>query len=171
MSPIMSAAAKAGAAGAAAVVILYRTRNLPREQMGFARPPLVPAVLFVAVFIGWMLATNALIGWRGRWDFAPWIAAPLGASALRVLAVVLLGPIAEELVFRGFLMGYLRRFGMPVAIGVSAFSWALLHYSYDWQVIGVIAIDGLLLGLARWRCSSVWVPVAMHMTYNLYAIW
>ena len=171
MSPIMSAAIKAGGAGAAIAVILYRTRDVKREQMGIARPLIIPAFSFYAIFIGWMLLSNALIGWRGPWDFAPWRAAPLEASALRVLAVVILGPIAEELAFRGFLFWYLRRFGVPVAIGVTSVGWAALHFSYNWQVIGVIIVDGLLLGLARWRCRSVWGCVVMHMTYNLYAIW
>jgi len=38
-------------------------------------------------------------------------------------------------------------------------------------VIGVILADGLLLGLARLASRSVWPPIAMHIFYNLYAVW
>jgi len=38
-------------------------------------------------------------------------------------------------------------------------------------VIGVIFVDGLLLGLARWKTRSLFPPIVMHMLYNLYAIW
>jgi membrane protease YdiL (CAAX protease family) len=49
--------------------------------------------------------------------------------------------------------------------------WALLHWSYSWAVIGVIVIDGLLLGAARARTGSVVPPIIMHALYNIYAIW
>jgi membrane protease YdiL (CAAX protease family) len=33
----------------------------------------------------------------------------------------------------------------------------------------VILLGGLLLGYARWRSGSLYVPLAMHMTQNLLA--
>jgi membrane protease YdiL (CAAX protease family) len=75
-------------------------------------------VAWVAGYAAWMLATNAVMGWRGPWDFTPWRTAPLLVDAGRVLAVSILGPIAEELRFRGVLFGVLvRRFPvMPVIV-------------------------------------------------------
>jgi CAAX amino terminal protease family. len=35
----------------------------------------------------------------------------------------------------------------------------------------LIFVDGLLLGAARYRTKSVYVPIAMHLLWNLYAIW
>jgi membrane protease YdiL (CAAX protease family) len=40
-----------------------------------------------------------------------------------------------------------------------------------WAVILVIVVDGILLGLARWKTRSVSPPMVMHALYNLYAIW
>lgn len=172
MSPIESAAAKAGIAAAAIAIVLVRTRSLPRDELGFVRPPLLPAVTIAALFLAWMAGTDALMDWRGPWDFRPWLAAPLLASILRVLAVGILGPIAEELIFRGWFLGVLmKRIGTPLAILVTAAGWAALHYEYSWAVLGVILVDGLLLGLARWRTRSVYPPIAMHILYNLYAVW
>lgn len=172
MSSIGSAALKVAIAGGAVAVVLLKTRRLPREQMGFVRPPVLPSLLFIAAYLGWMLATDAVIHWRGPWNWQPWIDAPLAASAMRVLAVCFLGPTAEELIFRGFGFGFLQpRIGTTLTVVVTAAAWAALHYSYGWAVLFVILVDGILLGLARWKTRSVFPPIVMHMLYNLYAIW
>ena len=172
MGPIESAAVKVALAGGISVIVLIRTRNVPREELGIVRPPLGLSAIFLIVYLGWMFASDAAIHWRGPWDWRPWLAAPLAASAMRVLAVGILGPIAEELMFRGWFFGLLdKRIGPAAAIAVTGVGWALLHYTYGWQVVAVIVVDGLLLGLARWKTHSVFPPMVMHALYNLYAIW
>ena len=172
MSPVESAAMKVAVAAAASVLLLWRTRKLPREELGIVRPPLPLSLLFVLVYLGWMLGSDAVLHWRGPWDWRPWTEAPLAASAMRVLAVGILGPIAEELIFRGWFFGMIeKRAGVAITVPVTALGWALLHYSYPWAVIGVIVVDGLLLGLARWKTRSVFPPIVMHALYNLYAVW
>lgn len=172
MSPIASAALKVALSGAAIGIVLFRTKHLSRQQLGLVRPPIAMSLLLVTVYVAWMLGSDAAIQWRGRWDWRPWIEAPLAASAMRVTAVCLLGPAAEELIFRGWLFNVLEeRWGMAIAITLSGVGWALLHYTYTWAVISVIAVDGLLLGIARWRTGSVYVPIVMHVLYNFYAIW
>src|SRR6476646_1858391 len=99
---------KTAIAGAAIAVVLLRTRALKHEDMGYVRPPLGPTLLFLAAYLTWMGGSDAVLQWRGPWDFAPWRAAPLPASLLRVLAVCVLGPIAEELIFRGWLFAIVR---------------------------------------------------------------
>jgi membrane protease YdiL (CAAX protease family) len=173
MSLIVSAAMKVAVPAAMSGLALWRMRRAGDPQrFGLVAPPPRLSVAFVAIYLLWMLASDAAIGWRGPWDFTPWLEAPLFVSIARVLGVALLGPLAEELIFRGFLFGILRdRIGLPATIAGTAIGWAVLHFSYGWAVIAVIVVDGLLLGVARWRTGSVWPPVAMHMFYNLYAIW
>lgn len=173
MSPIESALMKAAVSGAAIALVLFKTRHMTREAVGLVRPVQLPLTLaIIALYLGWMLGTNALLGWRGPWDWTPWLAAPFLASALRVLAVGILGPIAEELIFRGWFFGLLRpRVGVAATILLTSAGWALLHYDYPWTVIGVILVDGLLLGLARLTSRSVYPPIVMHILYNLYAVW
>ena len=173
MPPIESALMKAAVSGAAIALVLFKTKHLRREELGLVRPVRLPLTLAImALYLGWMLCTDALLGWRGPWDWTPWLAAPLLASLLRVVAVCLFGPIAEELIFRGWFFGLLRpRLGLAVTLLVTSAGWALLHYDYGWAVIGVIVVDGLLLGLARLTSRSVWPPIAMHILYNLYAVW
>jgi membrane protease YdiL (CAAX protease family) len=175
MNHIQSAAVKLGVSAAAAIIVYVRLRRTENaaERWGLQAPTFWLAGLAIAAtYLAWMLGTDLATHWRGPWDFAPWLAAPLAASVMRVLAVCLFGPAAEELVFRGFLYGLLEdRIGVPLTIAVTALGWAVLHVDYSWWVIGIIAVDGVLLGLARWRTGSVYLPIAMHALYNLYAIW
>lgn len=172
MGPIQSAALKVALAAAAIILLLVRTRKVGREELGILAPPPWASVLFVAAYLAWMFGSDALFQWRGPCDWQPWVKAPLAASAMRVLAVGILGPVAEELIFRGWFFGILqKRVGAGLAIIATAVGWALLHYSYTWTVIGVIIVDGLILGLARLRTRSVFPPIVMHALYNLYAIW
>ena len=172
MSPIQSAATKVALSAAVVGIVLFRTRDLPRRELGLTAARLKPSLLFVVLYLAWMFASDAAIDWRGSWNWQPWIVAPVSASAMRILAVCLLGPIAEELIFRGWFFGLLeKRVGTALTIIGTAVGWAVLHYSYSWMVICVIVVDGILLGLARWRTGSVYVPIAMHALYNLYAIW
>ena len=174
MPPIESALVKAGVSLAGVAILglrIYRSGK-PPQWFGVARPRVAATIAFIAAYLAWMLASNALIDWRGPWDFRPWQQAPLLASALRVLAVCVLGPMVEELLFRGILFSWLKeRLPIGPVIALTSVGWALLHWSYAWPVIAVIAVDGVLLGVARWRTRSVVPPIAMHMLYNLYAIW
>jgi membrane protease YdiL (CAAX protease family) len=175
MDHIQSAAVKLAVSAAGAGIVLYRQRasDKPREHWGLVPPSNWSAALAIGViYLAWMFGSDLATHWRGPWDFAPWIVAPIAASVMRVLAVCLFGPMVEELIFRGFLYGLLKdRIGVPITIALTAVGWAVLHVDYSWWVIANIVVDGLLLGLARWRTESVYVPIAMHALYNLYAIW
>jgi len=154
--------------------LICRTRRISLQQdLGLVRPPLGPALAWLGLALAWMLATDAALHWRGAWDFRPWQAQPPWVSAARVLGVGLLGPLAEEVAFRGLLDFRLRRAGLPagVVLVLVAAGWAALHYAYAPAVVAVIFGEGLLLGLARQRTGSLWVPVLMHVAWNLYAVW
>ena len=175
MIAIASAAAKVGIAAAVVVLAIARirgSRDYSPEKFGLIRPSILPFIGFFVVYMAWMLASDMLVHWRGPWNFEPWRKAPYLASALRLIAVCGLGPIAEELVFRSLIFHWLsERIVMPLVIATTALSWALLHYSYSWTVIAIIVVDGVLLALARWKSGSVATPILMHAAYNLYAIW
>jgi membrane protease YdiL (CAAX protease family) len=174
MQPIASAALKAGVSAAGAAILLVRMKRSQRPWpwFGVTLPPVVPTLAFIGVYLVWMLGTDALTHWRGPWDFRPWQEAPLIASALRVVAVCFFGPLVEELIFRGIAFSWLaERVNIPLTIAATALVWSAMHYNYAWWVIAIIFVDGLILGLARWRARSVLAPAAMHMLYNLYAIW
>ena len=85
------------------------------------------------------------------------------------LAVVVVTPIGEETLFRGFLFrGWLQspRDVWPVIV-IVALLWALIHVQYDWYVISQIFVSGLLLGWIRWASGSTLLTILLHGLINL----
>jgi membrane protease YdiL (CAAX protease family) len=87
------------------------------------------------------------------------------------LALVVMAPIFEEFMFRGFLFKGIEcsRLGPVGAIILTALVWSAIHTQYNYFHIADIFIGGLLLGIARIKTNSIYVPIAMHMLMNLVA--
>jgi membrane protease YdiL (CAAX protease family) len=84
-------------------------------------------------------------------------------------AVVLIGPIGEEVVFRGFLFrGWVRPgVGGAVAVAIISLLWAAMHLQqYPVAIVGQIFIIGLVLGWMRWRSGSTWLTIVLHVLVN-----
>jgi hypothetical protein len=86
-----------------------------------------------------------------------------------MLAIVVVGPAGEEIMFRGFLF---RGWVTPDARGVFAvvvitLMWSLMHVQYDWFGIGQVFLTGLVLGWIRWRSGSTWLTMILHVLVNL----
>ncbi len=91
-------------------------------------------------------------------------------TALLWFALVVAAPVFEEVLFRGFLYEGLRRtrIGAMGTIVVTTLLWTLLHVGqYDQYFLTLIALIGILLGLARERTGSLYVPLAIHAVNNL----
>jgi membrane protease YdiL (CAAX protease family) len=90
---------------------------------------------------------------------------------LLVVGVAVLGPLCEELAFRGFLMPLLiRSLGAAAGIGVTALLFALLHgpeYGWSWRHVLLILGAGVAFGVVRWRSKSTLAAAVMHAMYNL----
>lgn len=91
-----------------------------------------------------------------------------GSLPLLAAAVVVLAPLFEELLFRGFLYAGLAhaRVGPVGAITVSALVWTVIHTQYDLFDLTQVFIGGLFLGWARARTGSVMLPFATHVLWN-----
>ena len=84
------------------------------------------------------------------------------------LAVVVVTPVGEESLFRGFLFrGWLRspRDTWPVIL-LTAFLWSIVHIQYDWFVIAQVFCFGVLLGWLRWASGSVILSMLLHGLIN-----
>ena len=94
---------------------------------------------------------------------------PAEAWALGILSVTL-APLMEELFFRGFLYPVLARsLGLPVAVFLTALSFAMLHLlqlGFAWGPVLVIFLVGLVLTVVRAKTNSVAAGVLVHMAYN-----
>jgi membrane protease YdiL (CAAX protease family) len=90
---------------------------------------------------------------------------------LFAIFVVLLGPLCEELAFRGFLMPLLMRSLGPAAgiVGTGAL-FGCLHapeYSWSWRHVLLITVAGSTFGWVRYRTGSTAASTFMHASYNL----
>jgi membrane protease YdiL (CAAX protease family) len=162
-------------AGIVVVLVMAKLRKLDlQEVVGLRLPSAQRFALWIAIWIAWMAISELVLQSMHMEQPAPWRAyAPL-IVALRILAIGILGPIAEELIFRGLLFGRLApRIGAVVTIVLLAAGWSLIHLpnGYQWTTIALIFIDGLILGFARKHTGSVYVPIAMHILGNLYSIY
>ncbi|HYE61759.1 MAG TPA: CPBP family glutamic-type intramembrane protease [Phycisphaerales bacterium] len=87
-----------------------------------------------------------------------------------IAVAVVLAPIHEELVYRGFLQsGILRLSRRPwAAIVITAALFALAHVStgVPWYAVGTLFVFGVCLGFAFERSRSIAVPIALHMAFN-----
>lgn len=81
--------------------------------------------------------------------------------------VVILGPIIEEAVYRGALMGILGRYGEKFAIIASAIVFALAHGNL-YQFFSTLLI-GLILGYLFARSGSLKLVIVLHIANNLFA--
>jgi membrane protease YdiL (CAAX protease family) len=83
---------------------------------------------------------------------------------------ILVAPLMEELLFRGFLYPALARWtGAAASVIITASAFTLLHgaqLGYSWAALLLIFIVGITLTVTRMRTNSVAMCVIVHMTYN-----
>jgi membrane protease YdiL (CAAX protease family) len=93
---------------------------------------------------------------------------PAESSRLVIFFVVgvLIGPIAEEIFFRGILYGFLRRWGAPTAIVLSTLLFVLPHISGSVVPVTQL-IGGILFAVAYEIEKNLLVPMIIHCLGNL----
>ncbi|MGZ6479825.1 MAG: CPBP family intramembrane glutamic endopeptidase [Bdellovibrionales bacterium] len=83
---------------------------------------------------------------------------------------LLLAPVFEELLYRGFVLQSLRSTtGTGPALVLSSVLFGFMHYQYPWPYRIAIMGSGLLAGIARVRTESIIAPIGMHIVINLIA--
>jgi membrane protease YdiL (CAAX protease family) len=94
-------------------------------------------------------------------EWEPSRAAPFAAN---FIVVAVLGPVVEEVVFRGLGYTLLEPFGRRLAIVGSAFAWALSHGLVEG--FAIIFVFGLGLGYLRGRVNSIVPGMILHIFFN-----
>lgn len=83
---------------------------------------------------------------------------------------ITLGPLAEELAFRGFVQPLLTKsFGPPVGIVLAAVPFGFLHfaeYGNSWRHVLLISAAGAAFGWMRHATGSTKASTLMHSAYN-----
>jgi membrane protease YdiL (CAAX protease family) len=158
--------------GALYLVITWRYGAPFWTSLGWTFP--IPnAVLVLAAGPAFAIALSAL---------GVLLRAPLDSSQIEVLiksraslaAIILFGvvlaPIFEEMLFRGFLLPLLMRsMGPGLGILLTAVPFALLHGAQNhwaWQPVLLIGIAGVAFGYVRYKAGSTTAAFLMHSAYN-----
>jgi membrane protease YdiL (CAAX protease family) len=154
------------------VIVLWIARGLPKREMFALRAPrswgraLALAVgVFVVIWIV-SLALGPLLHPDREQGLAPdhWEPAHAAAFALNVVALAVIGPIVEELTFRGLGFSLLERFGAWTAVLGIGVLFAIWHGLVE--ALPVLFVFGAGLAYLRSRTGSVYPGIVLHMLFN-----
>lgn len=123
----------------AALPVIYFVHAL--SHRAFGEPPPQPLVQF--------LMQNA--GWNDR--------------LLLAFTAIVVAPVSEEVIFRGYLYGTFRRYaGRGWALGVSAVIFAAIHAHLP--ALGGLLVLAVVLTLIYEYTTSLWGPIVLHALFN-----
>lgn len=82
------------------------------------------------------------------------------------LAVVIVAPIGEEILFRGFLQKFLEEHWKDItrAILITSLFFAMIHFNPFWTI--QIYLLGVVLGFLSWKTKSVIPSILLHSLNN-----
>ena len=149
-----------------------RVRQIPFGDLGSLKlntKDLFNGTLFLVAFIlleeiyMWILDIEMPVGFL---DFM--LSEPI---ILGLISVIIIAPIAEEFIFRGFLYSQLSRtkLGPWGAVTLSSFLWTVIHFQYEVLILIVLFIFGIFLGYIRMAYESLSLPIMLHGINNLFA--
>jgi membrane protease YdiL (CAAX protease family) len=94
------------------------------------------------------------------------------AFFLTIVTIVVIAPISEEILFRGYLQTWLKKlFGKKIGILFASFIFALFHFSYpqgygNITIIGSLFVVAIYFGILYERQKSLISPIIAHMIFN-----
>jgi membrane protease YdiL (CAAX protease family) len=118
--------------------------------------------IFALLFLGvlYLLDYNLLHFFR-----VP-VQGPAYGIFLLLLVGGLISPVAEEIFFRGIIYGYLRRWGILLAVLGSAAFFSMVHLMIS-GITPVQIIGGLIFAIAYEMEKNLLVPITIHVLGNM----
>jgi len=153
------------------LLLLARRRGISaRENLRLVWPRNPELAAWLALWVLWIAAVEWLMPYLDEPAPAVW---ELGraAIAVKIIGIVVLAPIVEEISFRGFLFRLIERTRVGTtgaAVGTAAL-FAAAHVQYIGAPLALVFVDGLLYGLARKSSRSLYLCIIMHAIGNAYA--
>ena len=153
-------------------VLVLVARGLPKREFFALRPPRAwPRALglalagYVGIFVGAGLLLVALdAGDEQGLTPEEWDSSRAGAYAANFIAIALVGPVVEELLYRGAGMTLLARFGTPVAVLVTAIGFGLGHGLV--LALAALVFFGIVTAWLRLKTDSVYPCILVHCAFN-----
>ena len=155
-------------------ILRVRYRQPFWRSLGWTIPPFSTMALccmggpFLAIsigYLGYVLRTPEIsLPFQQMFENRPTV-------ILFSIFVVILGPLCEELAFRGFLLPlFVRSLGAASGIIVTGLLFGCLHapeYSWSWRHVLLVSLAGSVFGWVRYQTGSTAAATYMHSTYNL----
>lgn len=158
--------------GIAFMFLFFRNRVKPAELFR-SRGKMTPERFFMLlcvfmgsqlVFTGAGILVELLLNKFGLSAEMGTQAAQAGTSTLSMFIYAgFLGPIAEELVFRGFLLRSFEKYGKVLAIVMTSVLFGLMHTNLVQTIFA--AVIGLVLGYTAMEYGILW-SIALHILNN-----
>lgn len=166
--------------GAVAAILAARKFSGFQVKEILFRPHLCLGIILLGfgLCMGLNLAASFLTGLLTQWlnqggvsvtppGFSYSSEQPLLSGCL-IFYACLIAPILEEIIFRGYILRLLRRFGNGFAILLSALLFGIYHFDLT-QLLPAFAM-GCLFGYLALSCNSIFPVIAIHTLNNVVAV-
>jgi membrane protease YdiL (CAAX protease family) len=155
---------------------LVKKARTTKEDLGLHRPPSLMDVVWVpvgaisyliltALVTAFAMAFLTFVNYEQVQDTGFTNITSQSEYILAFIMLVIVAPIAEEILFRGYLLGKLRKHApLWVAIFITSLLFAIVHFA--WNVgLDVFALS-IVLCLLRVVSKSLWPSITLHMLKN-----
>ncbi len=168
---IVLGAARLLQAGLIIIIVLIREKDL--ASIGLSMKGLIPGIrrgcvwsagFGLIVFLGFALMFA--IGLNPLTLVHTRLPAKTGDILLFFIVGGFIGPVTEEVFFRGIVYGFFRRWGAPMAIILSTLAFVLVHPVFSSIPVTQI-VGGILFAVAYEVEKNLVVPIIIHALGNM----
>ena len=153
-------------------ITLALGRGLPRREFfALRRPASWPRAVGLAFagYVAILIGAGVLLQVLGAGDeqgLTPegWDSSRAGAYAANFLAVALVGPIVEELLYRGAGMSLFAALGSLPAVAITSLAFGLAHGLV--LALAALVFFGIVTALLRLRTDSIYPCMLVHCAFN-----
>ncbi len=86
---------------------------------------------------------------------------------LNMSYIIIIGPVAEELIYRGIILHFLKPYGKTIAILFSGIIFGLMHGNIP-QAVAAFG-TGCIMATIAIKCNSIFPTILIHIANNLIA--
>ena len=158
-----------------ALCLLYIARRFGKNSnaIGLSRSSMLPGLakgLIWSVCFGIAAGILFLVLFAAGIDPLKFVNTPLPSAPYQIFIFFLvggiIGPIWEEIFFRGIIFGFFRRWGVYAAILISTALFVLPHYDGHHLPLTQI-VGGIVFSIAYEKEKNLMVPVTIHCLGNM----
>lgn len=159
--------------------IIFKKYHLDLSSFGFRRVPPIQLIGqitlgFIVTFVLWVIIATVIMVYYPHIDLGQSqnifkTSMPIDAQVLLIIYAVFLGPLMEEVVFRGIILpAVTNKINIYFGVILSTLIWSLLHFQIN--VIIFTMIFGFMLSYLYIKTKSLWTCYLAHLLKNLLAV-